>query len=76
MLGRLGYAAKGVAFVIAGALFAWAAISYDPNKAGGLDTALRTLRNQPFGSILLTLVALGFACFGIYSFVWSRNAKH
>lgn len=76
LLGRIGYAGKGPAFVITGALFAWAAISYDPNKAGGLDTALRTLKDQPFGSVLLTLVALGFACFGVYCFVWSRNAKH
>jgi len=76
LLGRIGYAAKGTAFVIAGALFAWAAISYDPNKAGGLDSALRTLKDQPFGSVLLTLVALGFACFGVYCFVWSRNARH
>jgi hypothetical protein len=76
LLGRLGYAAKGTAFVITGALFAWAAIDYKPAKAGGLDTALRTLKDQPFGSVLLTLVALGFACFGVYCFVWSRNARH
>ena len=76
MLGRLGYAAKGLAFAVAGGLFAWAAIGYDPSKAGGLDTALRTLKDQPFGDVLLTLVAIGFACFGVYCFVWSRNAKH
>jgi hypothetical protein len=76
LLGRIGYAAKGIAFLIVGALFAWASISYDPKKAGGLDTALRTLKDQPFGSILLTLMALGIACFGVYCFVWSRNAKH
>jgi hypothetical protein len=76
LLGRLGYAAKGIAFVITGALFAWAAIDYNPGKAGGLDTALRTLKDQPFGSVLLTVVALGFACFGVYCFVWSRNARH
>jgi hypothetical protein len=76
LLGRIGYAAKGIAFVIVGALFAWAAISYDPKKAGGLDTALHTLKNQPYGSVLLTLMALGIASFGIYCFVWSRNAKH
>ncbi|NEA30912.1 DUF1206 domain-containing protein [Streptomyces sp. SID13031] len=76
LLGRLGYAAKGVAFVIVGALFAWASISYDREKAGGLDTALHTIRDQPFGSVLLTLMALGIACFGVYCFVWSRNAKH
>ncbi|TCN44282.1 uncharacterized protein DUF1206 [Kribbella orskensis] len=76
MLGRAGYAAKGVAFITMGVLFAWASISYDPKKAGGLDTAMRTLKDQPFGDVLLTLVALGLACFGVYCFVWSRNAKH
>jgi uncharacterized protein DUF1206 len=75
MLGRVGYIAKGVAFGIVGVLFAWAAISYDPEKAGGLDTALRTLREQPAGPVLLTAVAVGIACFGVYCFVWSRNAK-
>jgi hypothetical protein len=75
-LGRVGYAAKGVVFIIAGALFAWAGISYQPAKAGGLDTALRTLKEQAYGSWLLTVMALGLACFGIYCFVWSRNAKH
>jgi hypothetical protein len=75
VLGRIGYASKGVAFIIVGALFAWAAISYDPKEAGGLDTALRTLKDQPFGAVLLTLMALGIACFGIYCFAWSRNAR-
>ncbi|WBQ03963.1 DUF1206 domain-containing protein [Kribbella sp. CA-293567] len=75
LLGRLGYAAKGVAFLVVGGLFAVAAINYDPEKTGGLDTALRTLKEQPFGSVLLTLMALGIACFGVYCFVWSRNAK-
>ena len=76
LLGRIGYAAKGIAFLIIGGLFAAAALNYDPEKAGGLDTALRTLKDQPFGSVLLTLMALGIACFGVYCFVWSRNAKH
>jgi hypothetical protein len=75
LLGRIGYAAKGIAFLIVGALFVWASISYDPKKAGGLDAALRTIKDQPFGSVLLTLMAVGIACFGVYCFVWSRNAK-
>lgn len=78
LLGRLGYAAKGVAFMIIGGIFAWAAITFDSAKAeaGGLDSALRTLKDQPSGTALLTLMALGIACYGIYCFVWSRNAKH
>ncbi|HET6296021.1 MAG TPA: DUF1206 domain-containing protein [Kribbella sp.] len=76
LLGRIGYAAKGIAFIVVGVLFAWASISYDPKKAGGLDAALHTVKDQPFGSVLLTMMALGLACYGVYCFVWSRNAKH
>ncbi|GAA3120344.1 hypothetical protein JOF29_006499 [Kribbella aluminosa] len=75
LLGRIGYAAKGVAFVVVGGLFGWAAIGYDPQKAGGLDTALRTIKDQPFGSVLLTVLAVGIAAFGGYCFSWSRNAR-
>lgn len=75
VVGRIGYAAKGVAFSIVGVLFAWAALDYDPQKAGGLDTALRTIRDEPAGPVLLSVVAGGIACFGIYCFVWSRTAR-
>lgn len=75
LLGRVGYAAKGVAYIVVGVLFGWAAISYEPDKAGGLDAALHTIKQQPFGSVLLTILALGIAAFGAYCFVWSRNAR-
>ncbi|WP_328996504.1 DUF1206 domain-containing protein [Kribbella sp. NBC_01245] len=75
LLGRIGYGVKGAALLIVGGLIAWAAITYEPSKAGGLDTALRTLKGQPFGTGLLTAMALGIACFGVYCFVWARNAK-
>lgn len=74
-LGQIGFCAKGVALGIVGALFVVAAITFDPNQAGGLDEALRTLRQQPYGQILLTVVALGIACFGLYCFAWSRRAN-
>ncbi|MGW6276478.1 DUF1206 domain-containing protein [Kribbella sp. NPDC055071] len=75
LVGRIGYAAKGVAFIVVGGLLGWAAIQYDPQKAGGLDSALHTVKEQPFGSVLLTILALGFAAFGVYAFIWSRNAR-
>lgn len=74
-LGTVGYVAKGVALAVVAGLFAWAAISFDPKKAGGLDAALHTVASQPLGSVLLTVLALGFAAFGLYCFVWSRNAR-
>ena len=63
-------------WAIIGALFIWAAVSYDPEKAGGMDAALSTLRDQPFGTVLLVIMALGIACFGVYCFVWARKARY
>ncbi|SCF32062.1 protein of unknown function [Micromonospora purpureochromogenes] len=74
-LGMAGYAARGAVFAIAGLLIVVAAVKYDPEKARGLDAALRTLRDQSYGPILLALMALGIAAFGIYCFLQSRYRK-
>jgi len=74
-LGQAGYIVKGIAFVIVGGLFGWAAITYDPEKAGGLDDALRTINEAPAGPILLTIMALGLIAFGVYCFFWARHPK-
>jgi hypothetical protein len=74
-LGQFGYMAKGVAFAIVGLLLADAALTHNPAKSRGLDAALRTLIAQPFGTLLLILVAVGFAAFGVYCFFQSRYRK-
>lgn len=73
--GTVGYVAKGIALAIVAALFGWAAATADPDKAGGLDAALSTLRSQPFGTVLLLALALGIACFGVYCLAWARYAR-
>ena len=75
-LGTVGYCVKGLAYGIIGGLFIWAAVTYDPKKAGGMDDALSTIRDQPFGTVLLTIMALGIACFGVYCFFWARMARY
>ncbi|MBO4209351.1 DUF1206 domain-containing protein [Micromonospora echinofusca] len=74
-LGVAGYAAKGGVYGIAGLLVILAAVNYDPDRARGLDAALRTLRDQSYGTLLLTLMALGLAAYGVYCFVQSRYRK-
>ena len=76
ILGTVGYVAKGIALVIIGLLFGLAALSYNPQRAGGMDAALGTIRSQPFGPVLLIAMAAGFACFGLFCFAWAKNAKH
>ena len=73
--GRTGYVAKGVALALVGGLFVSAAVSADPSKAKGLDGALRTLLALPLGRVLLVLVALGLAAYGVYSFGRARHAR-
>jgi hypothetical protein len=73
-LGSVGYICKGVALAIVGVLFGWAAITHDPEKAGGMDAALATIKDQPAGTVLLVAMAVGIACFGVYCFVWARFA--
>jgi hypothetical protein len=75
-LGTVGYISKGIALAIVGVLFGWAAFTYDPEKAGGMDAALATIKNQPAGTVLLVAMAVGIACFGVYCFAWARFARY
>jgi uncharacterized protein DUF1206 len=74
-LGVVGTAARGVVFALAGVLVIEAAITHNSAKAGGIDKALLTLRNQPFGQVLLILAALGLIIFGIYGLCEARWRK-
>lgn len=65
--GMAGYIARGLAFAVLGIMVIWAGFSTDPQKASGLDSALRTIGQQPFGAVLLIVVALGFVLYGVFS---------
>ncbi|MCW2675055.1 MAG: conserved rane protein of unknown function [Modestobacter sp.] len=71
-LGQVGYPAKGIALALVGVLLGWAAITFDPAQARGLDGAMHTILAAPAGQWLLTLVALGIAAFGVFSFFRAR----
>lgn len=75
VLGVVGYVAKGVAVAVVGVLFVVAALTHDPEKAGGLDGALRSLAELPFGRILLWLVGAGLVIYGVYCFARARYAR-
>jgi hypothetical protein len=74
-IGSVGYIGKGVAYAIAGGLLAAAAVTYDVDKARGLDSALRTLAGQPYGTFLLLLVAFGLATFGTFAVLQAKYRK-
>lgn len=74
-VGKVGYIAKGIAFLILGGLFVVAAIEHDPEKSGGIDDALKTLLDQPYGHVLVAIVGVGIACYGLYCFARARHMK-
>ncbi|MGH3611260.1 MAG: DUF1206 domain-containing protein [Pseudonocardia sp.] len=71
-IGKVGHIAKGAAVATIGGLIGAAALTRDPDEAGGLDAALRTMAGQPFGTVLLVAMAIGFAAFGVYCFAAAR----
>jgi len=74
-LGVIGTIARGVVFALVGVLIIDAAVTHQPAKSGGIDRALLTLRDQPFGPVLLLLVALGLLIFGVYGLCEARWRK-
>lgn len=71
-LGLIGHTAKGLALVISGVLFLFAAAFTDPDAARGVDGALRIVAGLPFGGALLFIVASGFIAYGFYLFARAR----
>jgi hypothetical protein len=67
ILGVVGYVARGVVFCVAGAFLVDAAVSFNAQKAQGIDGSLLKLATTPLGPGLLVAVALGLVVFGIYS---------
>lgn len=74
-LGVIGYIAKGLVIAGAGVLVIIAASLSQPDKATGLDGALKTLGGQPYGAILLSVAGLGIIAYGLYSFAMARYTK-
>jgi hypothetical protein len=74
-LGQVGYVALGGVYAGAGALVVVAAVQSQPQKATGLDVALKTLAVQSYGTVLLLIVAAGLAAFAVFTFLDARYRK-
>jgi hypothetical protein len=75
LLGMTGTIARGLVFALVGVLVIDAAVTHKASESGGIDKALLTLRDQPFGEYLMLLAALGLLIFGVYGLCEARWRK-
>jgi hypothetical protein len=71
-LGRFGMFARGVTFLVIGWFVVQAGRHHDPAQVQGFGGAFIFLLGQPFGRVLLGIVALGFVALGLHSFACAR----
>lgn len=74
---RAGYAAKGFVYVIVGLLAVLAAVGASRSDATGSRGAMDAIVGQPFGMVLLVMVALGLAMYALWQFFRAaRDPEH
>jgi hypothetical protein len=71
-LGMAGYLARGLIAAVAGVFIIQSAITYDPDKAKGIDSTLRSLAGTSAGPWLLGIVAICLLLFAVYCFIEAR----
>lgn len=72
VVGTVGLVGRGLVFSLIGWFLLDAARAYEPAKAKGLDEALKTVAQQPYGPAVLGLVAVSLLAFGLWSFAEAR----
>jgi len=74
-IARLGLAARAVVFSIIGVFVLKAAANTNPSQVKGVGGALHEIASQPFGAVLLVLVASGLAAYGAYQITLAKYRK-
>ena len=66
----IGFVSKGIIYLVIGILSLLAALNMG-GESSGTNQALTFLKKQPFGQILLLLLAVGLLCYSFWMFVQS-----
>ena len=66
LLARIGRPARGIVFLLAGAIIAAEALAYRPGSFGRVTEDVRVALQTPWGRLLLGLLAAGLVAFAAY----------
>ena len=72
--GTIGYISRGIVLGIIGYFLFHAALVSNPEEAQGTGAAFDFLQNE-FGSLMMALVAIGLAGYGVFCFVKAKYQK-
>ena len=75
VVGQIGYVARGVVLSLVGFFFTRASVLFEPKEVVGISGALGKLAKQPWGPVLLAIIALGITCFAALSMIEARYRK-
>ena len=65
-LGQVGEIGRGLGIGLIGFFLLRAAVTYDAAQATGLDGALRRLATQSWGLLVVVVIGIGFAAYGVF----------
>ncbi len=68
-LGAVGEVGRGIGIGLVGVFLFLSAINYNPSEATGLDGALRRLAIHSWGRLVVAIVGIGFATYGLFCLV-------
>ncbi len=69
---RFGIAARGIVVGIVGSSLIEAAIHHNPERTRATRGALQSVGSAPHGAVLLFIIAVGLAAYGVYAIVKGR----
>lgn len=72
ILGILSFTARAAIFCLVGYFFIYAAVTYNPNEAIGIDGALAILASTNYGKTILFFTAAGLVSHGVLSLYEAR----
>lgn len=75
LLGVTGHVAKGIALILAGGLFIFAAVHKNAGESTGLDGSLKRLLDTPPGPYPVAVIAAGLIFYGIFALVRARYGR-
>ncbi|HEV7167716.1 MAG TPA: DUF1206 domain-containing protein [Micrococcaceae bacterium] len=75
VLGIVGHLAKGLALMLVGLLVVIASVKHRPEESTGLDGSLKALTDQPYGEYVLSAIALGLICYGVFAVIRARYGR-